>query len=119
MSLNIFGSGGPCVTQANHTAADGINLARRCHLIPSRQPESLEHVGQRLKPGTFGHDSYFAGGRDNGNMTGGGTGTFVGHLVRQAQPTPMLVLLSRARVRNTNQPEDADCHTKSCLRHVL
>jgi hypothetical protein len=68
----FFGSGGPCVTQANHTAADGINLACRCHLIRARQPESLEHVGQRLKPGTFGHDSYFAGGRDHGRMMGGG-----------------------------------------------
>ena len=78
------------MTQANHMAADGINLACRCHLIPARQPESLEHVGQRLKPGTFGHDSYFAGGRVHGKMMGGGRRTFVGHLVRQAQPTPML-----------------------------
>ena len=61
MSLNTFlGSGGPCVTQANHTAEDGINLACRCHLIPARQPESLKHVGQRLQAGTFGHESYFA-----------------------------------------------------------
>ena len=30
-----------------------------------------------------------------------------------------LVLLCRARVGPTNQPENADCHTKSCLRHVL
>jgi hypothetical protein len=74
----LFGSGGPCVTQANHTAADGINLACRCHIIPARQPESLEHVGQRLKPGTFGHDSYFAGGGDHCNMMGGGEERLLG-----------------------------------------
>jgi hypothetical protein len=85
----FFGSGGPCVTQANHTAADGINLACRCHLILARQPESLEHVGQRLQPGTLGHDSYFAGGRDHGRMTGGGENV-CRELGRQAQPTPML-----------------------------
>ena len=107
------------MAQANHMAADGINLACRCHLIPACQPESLAHVGQRLKPGTFGHDSYLAGGRDHCNMMGKGSRTFVGHLVRQAQPTPMLVLLCRARARNMNQPEDVDCHTMSYLRHVL